>query len=397
MIVEDSKHLLNNLTGQDQKLLSKLHFLRGRVVQNRDQLNEAEQARVVKIITLVMGCLVYLKELGREEKIEIEKLIEELALHLQKQENVERVLVRIMNTIRLGVEVSFDPLKHPVVSDICIVLDEFDEHDARLNLSFFPASGSNPEDYLEKLNRFNGRFQVFSEKKIANFIDDPQLSIGTMVVDCKTDTSIPDQCILDIRRSNELWINQKCIFNLLQDAHSSLSEIEILELCGEELNEPIEVFVDLSKFFTQASLARPCIMMTYGFSYSDPDLDIRLTQGLYLTLEVINKNPLTLEHLPQITILHKVIFGLKRGEESDCFKYFVTMRKFTIDRTFLGVSSSERKGKAELMDLYSMPFDQLEDAKACNFEVLQSEITEELLDQEPMLNSSLRAPLCTLY
>lgn len=368
---------IKSLKGEDQKLLQEIGFLRGRVVQG--SLDEVNAKRVYSTLTLAMRNLNTLK-LNKSDLSEMAYLIKDLDKGLQKQQNIEEIILNILKKLHLDIDVSKDPLKHPLIAGMHVVVDEFDVYDAQINLSLFPARADNPESYLQLLKEFDGRTQTLSKHKVANFLDDPCLCKDSKVYDRYSKISIPDQTLLDIRRIDKLIVNRRIIHQINASQYDNLSEMDLFEAYAEELNEPIEILIDLAKLITQASLARPYFMLFYGFSF--PDLNIRLTSALSTSVEIQKRDE------QSFTVLHKAVFGLTDKESSQSFKFLTVMRQFTMDREFLGVPALERKGEAKIIDLYSRPFDHLTEASKSSFDQLQKSISTPLLDREASQDAS---------
>lgn len=271
----------------------------------------------------------------------------------------------------------------------------------KLNLKYFPSSAKNEKEYFKRLNAFKGCIQDLPENKVRNLIDDLSLNVpsGDLVnvpgstpicgnaqlfeSYCPKKVSPPLQVLVDFNRLDKLVINGQIIyskpFELFPESVQDVKTIssppnELFNQCQNIIDEDLELNIDITKLITQASLARPCIILNHGFVYEP--LNIFLSSALRIQAEILTINSKTKEKLSCIQVRISAIFGVRRMELEKCTHYIAVRRQFLCDREYLKREdfAFQRKGKASIRDIYSPTYTSLQSALECNFEVLERTI-----------------------
>lgn len=397
--------------GMDQNLLNKITWFKNWLVEVKGKTNNKEELYAIKMIQRVMSATsAHLQKIQLQMSqlkaldgyvVQIFSIVtqsknNQISIQLEKVRNLLSNLMKAMND---NIILAEHPLKDPIMDGVVLVKkaefgDDYEqiqcslvykngatylhaekhltEPEFNLESSIFPSSAKTPEEYIQKIKkRYIGCIEKLSKEKVKNLLSDIYINYPSNTRVLPSYNFIPEQVLIDLPRLSKLKINDFLVYDKKTKWSNAIDKEEIYRTCLQVLNEDINVNIDITKLITQASLARPCIRVYFGFQY--PALQLHVSAALDTGVEIRSRE--RNKPLDSIEVRLWAFFNIKSIDNPHPSMFVGVMRKIICNREFLlnpeGISN---RCNAYIEDVYSPLYPKLENAMQCDFDQLAKEL-----------------------
>jgi len=322
---------------------------------------------------------------------DLNKKIQTITHKTLSVESVKAELGRLLSCIEKNTKLNQEPVEDDLLKDVVVFEkgefgDQYDHlvchlmyksgvpylnptkktHYASVNFksSLLPGFARTTEEYERAFKQYKGCVDLLPLDKLKLLINDLNINLPSNSMILPLKEFVPMQVLIDLPRLSRLVINGQS----LSDSTLRADKDALFCACIKAMEEEVDVTLAVMKLITQATLARPTVVLYSGFQF--PETMTRVSQALDTVVSIRthdNGKP-----LPYIEVRMWAYFGIIKGETKDPEYFLGVMRKLPCPRNFLisREKTKEDEQELEIMDVYSPFFPRLIDVKRCDFDNL---------------------------